>query len=72
MVTGRQPAPRSHSRFFYAGWAAGLIAVAIVLWVTVTNDVLLWTLVPAGLIAGVVMAFKLFPPGYIGFDESDF
>ncbi|GAA2515007.1 hypothetical protein [Winogradskya humida] len=72
VVAGGDPAPRSHSRTFYAGWAAALIGVAIVLWVTVTSDVVLWMLVPAGLIAGVVVALKLFPPGYIGFGERDF
>jgi hypothetical protein len=71
-----QPAPAAHSRRFYAGWSAGLLVTAVVLFVVLAHDgredfVLFWVAAAALFVAGCAAAFKLLPPGYIRLERGD-
>jgi hypothetical protein len=66
-----EPAPRPHSRRFYAVWSGCLLLAAIGLVLVLANNqredhVLLWMLVPALFFTGVAMAFKTQPPAQVG------
>ncbi|MEV4350414.1 hypothetical protein AB0J83_38655 [Actinoplanes sp. NPDC049596] len=61
-----EPAPRAHSRRFYASWAIGLVAASFALSVVLAGDgrednFVLWMLVPALFIAGVWAATQTAP-----------
>lgn len=66
VIATAEPAPRRHSRRFYARWAIGLPVAAAVLAVVLANDrredpILLWMLLPAFLLTGIVMLVKTLP-----------
>ncbi|GAA4606282.1 hypothetical protein BJY16_005749 [Actinoplanes octamycinicus] len=66
-----EPAPRPHSRRFYARSAAGLLAAAVALAAVLANDgredhILLWMLVPALLCASFATVLKTQPPAPTG------
>ena len=68
------PAPRPHSRRFYAAWSAGLLAAAtgsaVVLATNGREDfILLWLSVPVLFVAGVSTAGRMLPPGYVAFER---
>lgn len=67
VIATAEPAPRPHSRRFYAVWALVLLPTSIGLAVVLANDgrehsLLLWLLVPVLFIAAVSMALKTQPP----------
>ncbi len=67
VVATDEPAPRPHSRRFYAASAVGLMLSSIGLGAILENDgredfLLLWTLIPIFFIAGIVAAYKTQPP----------
>ncbi|WIM98894.1 hypothetical protein ACTOB_002515 [Actinoplanes oblitus] len=71
----REPAPRWYSRRFYALTGSGLILASILLGVLLTHDgratpVWLATMVLLLFPAGIAVAMKVLPPGYIRFDRS--
>jgi hypothetical protein len=66
-----EPAPRPHSRRFYAGWSVGLLLAAAGLVVALANNgredfILLWILAPVLFFTGVSMALKTQPPAKPG------
>jgi hypothetical protein len=66
-----EPAPRPHSRLFYAVWAVSLTLAAIALVAVLANDrredfLLLWALAPVLLVTGVSLALKTQPPAKPG------
>jgi hypothetical protein len=66
-----EPAPRPHSRRFYARWSVGLLAASISLAVVLANNgredrALFWMSVPALLVAGLTAAMKMRPPRKAG------
>jgi hypothetical protein len=66
-----EPAPRPHSRQFYAGGSVGLLLAAAGLVVVLANNgredfILLWMLVPVFFFTGVSMALKTQPPAKPG------
>ena len=68
------PAPRPHSRRFYAAWSAGLLAGAVGLAVVLATNgredfIALWLLVPVLIVAGASMAGRMLPPGYVAFER---
>jgi hypothetical protein len=67
VTTTDEPMPRPHSPRYYTGWAIGLVAAAITLFVVLLNDgredfILFWMLPPVMVVAGVVMASRIRPP----------
>jgi hypothetical protein len=71
VTTTDEPAPRPHSRRFYAVWSACLLVAAVGLVVVMANDgredhILLWMLVPVLFFTGVSMALKMQPPAKPG------
>jgi len=68
------PAPRPHSRPFYAAWSVALLAAAAVSAVALATNgredfVLLWLLVPALTAAGAATASRILPRGYVSFER---
>jgi hypothetical protein len=67
----QEPAPRPHSRRFYALWSMCLLPTAIGLVLVLANNrredhILLWMLVPALFFTGVSMAYKTQPQAQAG------
>jgi hypothetical protein len=63
VIATDEPAPRPHSRGFYAGWAAVLLSAAVALAVVMATDaredsLLFWMLLPALSVTGLVTAWK--------------
>jgi hypothetical protein len=76
VIVTDEPSPRRHARRYYATWALGLLAGGGALAVVFANDgreesVLLWAVAAAALIAGVTMALKTLPPGYIRLEDPE-
>lgn len=68
------PAPRPHSRRWYATWATALLVAAAGLFTVFANNgredsLLIWVAVLGLFVAGVATALKTLPPGFIRFDE---
>ncbi|MEU4218741.1 hypothetical protein [Actinoplanes sp. NPDC026623] len=66
-----EPAPRQHTRRFYAAWSVGLLLAAAGLLVVLANDgredfILLWMLAPVLLLTAVSMALKTQSPARPG------
>jgi hypothetical protein len=66
-----EPAPRQHSRRFYAVTSGGLLVAAVGLFVVLKTDgredfILLWILVPALILTAASLALKTQPPAKPG------
>ncbi|BCJ47243.1 hypothetical protein GCM10010168_71680 [Actinoplanes ianthinogenes] len=71
VIATEEPAPRPHSRRFYASWATGLLAASIALAAVLANDgredsILLWILLPALFFTSLTMVCKMQPPAKDG------